>query len=129
MAVRQRWATICTQNALRGFLARRALRVLKGLVRLQAIVRVRQVRKQADVTLRCMQAPVRVQTCIRTIAPIMAPTVMRSGRLTKMEMATTSDELGLYYRIFLFPSRALFSCSCSSLDFRDFCLVNRLFQT
>lgn len=42
--------------------ARRALRALKGIVMLQAVIRGQNVRKQATITLRCMQALLRVQS-------------------------------------------------------------------
>ncbi|XP_072966294.1 protein IQ-DOMAIN 17-like [Typha angustifolia] len=63
--VKEHYAAIVIQTAFRGYLARRALRALKGLVKLQALVRGHNVRRQANMALRCMQALVRVQARVR----------------------------------------------------------------
>ncbi|KVI02496.1 protein of unknown function DUF4005, partial [Cynara cardunculus var. scolymus] len=53
------------QAAFRGYMARRAFCALKGIIRLQAQVRGRLVRKQAVATLRCMRAIVEFQALAR----------------------------------------------------------------
>ncbi|PHU27935.1 Protein IQ-DOMAIN 31 [Capsicum chinense] len=61
----QHSAAVLIQTAFRGYLARRALIALKGIVKLQALIRGQNVRKQAKMTLKCMQALLRVQARVR----------------------------------------------------------------
>lgn len=58
-------AAIKAQTAFRGYLARRAFFALKGIIRLQAQVRGRLVRRQAVATLSCMRAIVEFQALAR----------------------------------------------------------------
>ncbi|KAF8392332.1 hypothetical protein HHK36_022674 [Tetracentron sinense] len=58
-------AAIQIQAVFRSYLARKALSALKGLVKLQALIRGHLVRRQATVTLHCMQALVTVQARAR----------------------------------------------------------------
>lgn len=59
-------AAIRIQTAFRGYLARRALRALRGLVRLKLLMEGPVVKRQAANTLRCMQTLSRVQSQIRS---------------------------------------------------------------
>ncbi|KZV40950.1 IQ-domain 17 [Dorcoceras hygrometricum] len=54
-------AALVIQTAFRGYLARRALFALKGIVKLQALVRGHNIRNRAKLTLRCIESLVRVQ--------------------------------------------------------------------
>ncbi|XP_029120476.1 protein IQ-DOMAIN 3 isoform X1 [Elaeis guineensis] len=58
-------AAIKIQTAFRGYLARRALRALKGLVRLQALVRGQSVRRQTAITLKGLQSLMKIQSLAR----------------------------------------------------------------
>ncbi|TMW89025.1 hypothetical protein EJD97_017743 [Solanum chilense] len=64
---REKMAATKIQTVFRGFLARKALRALKGLVKLQALVRGYLVRRQANATFHSMQALMRVQASVRAL--------------------------------------------------------------
>ncbi|WOK96897.1 protein IQ-DOMAIN 31 [Canna indica] len=53
------------QAAFRGYLSRRAFRALKGIIRLQALIRGHLVRRQAVSTLHCMWGIVKFQAVLR----------------------------------------------------------------
>ncbi|CAI9758642.1 unnamed protein product [Fraxinus pennsylvanica] len=62
---RQEQAATKAQAAFRGYMARRAFRALKGIIRLQALIRGHLVRRQALATFRCMQSIVKLQALSR----------------------------------------------------------------
>ncbi|KAJ3695030.1 hypothetical protein LUZ60_000407 [Juncus effusus] len=60
-------AAVKAQAAFRGYLARRAFKALKGIIRLQALIRGHLVRRQAVTTLRALYYIVRIQALARGI--------------------------------------------------------------
>ncbi|OIV97147.1 hypothetical protein TanjilG_00176 [Lupinus angustifolius] len=63
--IKQDKAARMTQAAFKGYLARRAFRALKGIIRLQAVIRGHLVRRQAVATLCCMYGIVKLQALVR----------------------------------------------------------------
>lgn len=59
-------------HLMRTLQARKALRALKGIVKLQAIIRGRAVRRQAMTTLKCLQSIINIQShaCARRLQTI-----------------------------------------------------------
>ncbi|KAI9117224.1 hypothetical protein K1719_011390 [Acacia pycnantha] len=63
--IRQEEAATKAQAAFRGYLARRAFKALKGIIRLQALIRGHLVRRQAVATLCSMYGIVKFQAIVR----------------------------------------------------------------
>ncbi|ESQ27685.1 hypothetical protein EUTSA_v10018321mg [Eutrema salsugineum] len=63
--IQQEIAATSVQAAFRGYLARRAFWALKGIIRLQALIRGHLVRRQAVATLCCVMGIVRLQALAR----------------------------------------------------------------
>ncbi|KAH6774506.1 hypothetical protein C2S51_012910 [Perilla frutescens var. frutescens] len=88
---RQEEAATKAQASFRGYLARRAFRALKGIIRLQALIRGHLVRRQAVATLRCMQAIVKFQALARgrrvRLSDVI-PEVMKKFNMGGLQVAT-----------------------------------------
>ncbi|KAL9231041.1 hypothetical protein vseg_006312 [Gypsophila vaccaria] len=78
------WAVVVIQSCFRGYLARKALRALKGVVKLQAVVRGHIMRRKTSETMRCMQALLRAQaraSSLRTYLPHSPHSTSKSSQL------------------------------------------------
>ncbi|KAK4841793.1 hypothetical protein QYF36_010618 [Acer negundo] len=102
--IRQEEAATKAQAAFRGYLARRAFRTLKGIIRLQALIRGHLVRRQAVATLHCVQGIVKFQALARgqkvrrsdigiEIQKICSSGNFRAANCSDSTISTTSAEM------------------------------------
>ncbi|KAM1676452.1 hypothetical protein EV1_041522 [Malus domestica] len=100
--VRRHLAAVKIQSTFRRYLARRALRALKSLVKLQALVRGHIVRKQSADMLRRMQTLVRVQARARATRSLMSESLHSSSKsfLSYHPLPESPDKIGHQHRVY-----------------------------
>ncbi|CAK9194844.1 unnamed protein product [Sphagnum troendelagicum] len=109
---REEWAAIKIQQAFRSHLVRVESVAMKGLVRLQALVRGHTVRRQAATTLRAMEALVRVQARVRA----------RQVRMSEDGRAVQQQQMRQRRQLLSRPSKTgttlslSRSCTCVNLE-------------
>ncbi|XP_048420832.1 protein IQ-DOMAIN 23-like [Pyrus x bretschneideri] len=99
---RRHLAAVKIQSTFRRYLARRALRALKSLVKLQALVRGHIVRKQSADMLRRMQTLVRVQARARATRSLMSESLHSSSKssLSYHPLPESPDKIGYQHRVY-----------------------------
>ncbi|KAI9175086.1 hypothetical protein LWI28_027075 [Acer negundo] len=96
--IRQEEAATKAQAAFRGYLARRAFRALKGIIRLQALIRGHLVRRQAGATLFSMLGIVKLQALVRGIMVRQSDIgfeVRKKCNIEKLLVNKPADSVGL----------------------------------
>ncbi|KAK9716515.1 hypothetical protein RND81_06G238600 [Saponaria officinalis] len=97
---RKLWAVVLIQSHFRGYLARRALRALKGLVKLQALVRGHIMRRKTAETMRCMQAMLRAQARARSVRAFIPESPLSSSKSCQLHQPgpTTPEKIEQFLR-------------------------------
>ncbi|KAL1216723.1 Protein IQ-DOMAIN 31 [Cardamine amara subsp. amara] len=100
--IQQEIAATSVQAAFRGYLARRAFWALKGIIRLQALIRGHLVRRQAVATLCCVMGIVRLQAFARGREirnSDIGVQVLRKGRLQLLQENKLANSTDTYLGI------------------------------